>query len=223
MEVQLRKRVAVLISGRGSNMGSLIEAAKAKAYPAEIALVLSNRPDALGLRRAAQEGIETSVIDHALFGKGEAARAAFDAALDDALTGRAIDIVCLAGFMRILTAPFVARWRGRMLNIHPSLLPAFKGLDVHRRMIAAGVRIAGCTVHFVSAETDEGPIIGQAATPVSPADNADALAARILAAEHALYPACLRLVAAGEAKLGPHGVEFSTPIAPSNALFNPEV
>jgi phosphoribosylglycinamide formyltransferase-1 len=217
-----RKRVAILISGRGSNMASLIGAAATPAYPAEIALVISNRADAAGLARAAAAGVATRVIDHRAYGKGPEGRLRFDAALQEALVDAAIDIVCLAGFMRLLTAPFVERWRGRVLNIHPSLLPAFKGLDVHARMLAAGVKIAGCTAHFVSPEMDEGPIIGQAAVPVLSGDDGEALAARILAAEHVLYPACLRLVASGEAVLDGDGVvRFAEALSPSAALINP--
>lgn len=217
-----RKRVAILISGRGSNMASLIEAASTPDYPAEIVLVLSNKADAGGLARAAAARVATRVIDHRGFGKGPEGRLRFDAALQEALSEAAVDIVCLAGFMRLLTAPFVEKWRGRMLNIHPSLLPAFKGLDVHARMLAAGVKIAGCTAHFVTPEMDEGPIIGQAAVPAFANDDEDALAARILAAEHVLYPACLRLVASGEAALGADGVvRFAKALSPSAALINP--
>ena len=203
-------------------MASLIDAAKDPAFPAEICLVLSNRDDAKGLERAASEGIAIRVIDHRAFGKGPEGRLRFDAALQDALGEAQIEIVCLAGFMRLLTAPFVERWRGRMLNIHPSLLPAFKGLDVHARMLAAGVRIAGCTVHFVTPEMDEGPIVGQAAVPVESEDDEERLAARILQAEHALYPACLRLVAAGEAALGADGlVRMPRTSTPTRVLTNP--
>lgn len=203
-------------------MGSLIEAAKTPDYPAEIALIVSNEADAMGLERAAAEGIPSRVIDHRAFGKGPEGRLRFDAALQDALEGDAIDIVCLAGFMRLLTTPLVERWRGRMLNIHPSLLPAFKGLDVHQRMLAAGVKIAGCTVHFVTPEMDEGPIIGQAAVPVAPDDDASSLAARILEAEHALYPACLKLVALGDAAQREDGiVRFASERTTTGALVNP--
>lgn len=217
-----RARVAVLISGRGSNLQSLLDAAANPVSPAEIALVISNRPDAAGLDRARKAGVAARVIDHTTHGKGEAGRRSFDAALDAALREAGVDIVCLAGFMRLLTPAFVEGWRGRMLNIHPSLLPAFKGLDVHRRMIEAGVKLAGCTVHFVSAEMDAGPIIGQAAVPVLPADDAETLAARILAEEHRLYPACLALVASGKAQLGDDGVvRFDAPAAGAGALHNP--
>ena len=188
-----RKRVAVLISGRGSNMAALIAAAKAPDYPAEIAQVISNRPDAAGLALAADAGIATRVVDHKSF----ADRGAFDRALDAAIGEVGAELVCLAGFMRLFTPWFVARWRGRMLNIHPSLLPAFPGLHPQRQALAAGVRLAGCTVHYVSEATDAGPIIAQAAVPVMPGDDEASLARRILAAEHRLYPMALRLVAAG--------------------------
>jgi phosphoribosylglycinamide formyltransferase 1 len=171
-----RRRVAVLISGRGSNMASLIEAAQDPAYPAEIVLVVSNRPDAGGLERARAAGIATAVVDH----KGHPDRASFDAALDTTLREHGIEIVCLAGFMRILTPGFVESWTGRMLNIHPSLLPAFKGTDTHARALAAGVAKHGCTVHFVTPELDSGPIVAQAEVPVFPDDTEDALAARVL-------------------------------------------
>lgn len=191
-----RRRVGVLISGRGSNLKSLIDAARAEDYPAEIVLVISNRADAGGLAFAREAGITTRVIPHQDYG----GRAAFDAALDKALRAARVDIVCLAGFMRLLTAEFVEAWRGRMLNIHPSLLPEFPGLDTHARAIAAGRRIAGCTVHFVRAEMDAGPIVAQEKVPVEPGDTPDTLAARVLEAEHRLYPAALRLVASGRAR-----------------------
>jgi len=189
-----RRRVAILISGRGSNMAALIEAARAKDYPAEIALVVSNRPEAAGLASAASSGIATVVVDHKRF----ASREAFDAALDAALEQTRIEIVCLAGFMRMLTVPFVAKWRGRMLNIHPSLLPEFKGLDTHARALAAGVKTHGCTAHFVVPELDSGPIILQEKVPVLAGDTAETLAARVLEAEHRIYPAALRLLAEGK-------------------------
>jgi len=189
-----RKRVAVLISGRGSNMAALIEAAKDKGYPAEIALVVSNRPDAAGLDLARAAGIATAVIDHAPFGKD---RAAFDRALQAVLEMHRIDLVCLAGFMRLLTPDFVGQWRQRMLNIHPALLPAFKGLDTHKRAIEAGAKIHGATVHFVVAEMDSGPIIAQGAVAVRGDDNEATLAARVLAVEHRIYPLALKLVAQG--------------------------
>ncbi len=172
-----RKRVAVLISGRGTNMAALIAAAKDKSYPAEIAVVMSNRPDAAGLAYAKDNGIATAVVDHGPFGKD---RQAFERALQAALDAHRIDIVCLAGFMRLLTADFARRWQGRMLNIHPSLLPAFKGLDTHERALAAGAKIHGATVHFVAPEMDSGPIVAQAAVPVMDDDTAETLAARVL-------------------------------------------
>lgn len=188
-----RRRTAVLISGRGSNMQALVEASRAPDFPAEIALVLSNRANAAGLAWAAEHGIETNAIDH----KGFADRAAFDQRVGEVLRDADIEIVALAGFMRLMTAEFVESWRGRMINIHPSLLPAFKGLDTHARALEAGAKITGCTVHFVTAEMDAGPIIAQAAVPVLAGDDPDRLAARILKAEHRLYPAALKWVASG--------------------------
>ncbi len=193
-----RKRVAVLISGRGSNMAALIEAAKDNDYPAEIALVLSNRPNAGGLGVARAAGIATDVVDHAAFGKD---RAAFDRALQAVLEKYRIDIVCLAGFMRLLTPGFVAQWPERMLNIHPALLPAFKGLDTHKRALAAGAKMHGATVHFVVAEMDAGPIVAQGAVAVHTGDSEAALAARVLAVEHRIYPAALKLVAEGRVQV----------------------
>jgi phosphoribosylglycinamide formyltransferase-1 len=187
-----RKRTAILISGRGSNMTALIEAARDATYPAEIALVVSNRPDAGGLQRAADAGIATAIVDHRTYGKD---REAFERALQDVLLQHRIGIVCLAGFMRILTAWFVGQWPERMLNIHPALLPAFKGLDTHRRAIEAGAREHGATVHFVVPEMDAGPIIAQGRVPVLEGDTEAALAARVLAVEHRIYPLALKLVA----------------------------
>lgn len=190
-----RKRVAVLVSGRGSNMTALIEAAKAPDYPAQIALVLSNRPGAGALARAQAEGIATEVVDH----KAHADRESFERALQERLVAHDIEIVCLAGFMRILTPWLVERWRGRMLNIHPSLLPAFRGVDTHRRALEAGVTEHGCSVHFVVPELDAGPTILQARVPVLPGDDEERLAARVLAQEHVLYPKALAAVARGAA------------------------
>ncbi len=193
-----KRRTAILISGRGSNMAALLDVAAARPdYPAEIALVLSNRPGAAGLARAEAAGIPTQVIDH----KAYAGRAEFDAALDAALEAAGIELVVLAGFMRLLTPGFTEKWLGRMVNIHPSLLPSFKGVHVHEQALAAGVRFSGCTVHFVTADMDAGPIIGQAVVPVHPGDTPDDLAARTLAAEHRLYPAAVALVATGGARL----------------------
>jgi phosphoribosylglycinamide formyltransferase-1 len=193
----MKKRIAILISGRGSNMMALVEAARAPGYPADIALVVSNRPRAPGLERALAAGIEALAIDHKSF----ATREAFDDAVDAALRNAGIDLVCQAGFMRIQSVAFATRWLGRQINIHPSLLPSFKGLHPQQQALDAGVRIAGCTVHFVTPELDAGPIIAQAAVPVLPGDTADTLADRILTAEHKLYPLALRLVASGEAVL----------------------
>jgi phosphoribosylglycinamide formyltransferase-1 len=187
-----RKRVAVLISGRGSNMAALIEAAKDQSYPADIALVLSNRADAGGLVTARNNGIATEVVDHAPFGKD---RAAFDAAMQAVLEKHRIDLVCLAGFMRLLSPGFVAQWQSRMLNIHPALLPAFKGLDTHKRALQAGAAVHGATVHFVVPEMDAGPIIVQGAVAVHAGDSEDTLGQRVLAVEHRIYPAALQLVA----------------------------
>jgi phosphoribosylglycinamide formyltransferase-1 len=189
-----RKRVAVLISGRGSNMVALIEAAKDAAYPAEIAIVISNDPAAEGLRRASAAGIPTSVVDHKTFGKD---REAFERALQGELEKHRIELICLAGFMRLLTPWFVRQWQGRLLNIHPALLPAFKGLDTHARAIAAKATQHGATVHFVVPEMDSGPIVAQAAVPVHAGDTEAALAARVLEVEHRIYPPALRLVAEG--------------------------
>jgi phosphoribosylglycinamide formyltransferase-1 len=188
----MKTRVAILISGRGSNMTALIEAARAEDYPAEIVLVVSNRPDAAGLVRARAAGIATVVIDHTRFAGN---REAFEHALDEELRNYKIGLVCLAGFMRLLTPWLVARWQGRMLNIHPSLLPQFKGLDTHRRALDAGAKWHGATVHFVVPEMDSGPIIMQESVPVREGDTAEALAARVLELEHQLYPRALRVVA----------------------------
>jgi phosphoribosylglycinamide formyltransferase-1 len=193
-----RKRVAVLISGRGSNMSALVEAAKAPTFPAEIALVLSNRPDAAGLAHARAAGIATTIVDHTSHGKD---RAAFEAAMHTQLVRHRIDLVCLAGFMRLLTPGFVSRWDGRLLNVHPALLPAFKGLDTHERALAAGVKIHGASVHFVVTEMDSGPIIAQGAVPVQDSDDAKSLAARVLAVEHRIYPLALGLVAEGRVRV----------------------
>jgi phosphoribosylglycinamide formyltransferase-1 len=188
-----RKRVGVLISGRGSNLQSLIDACRAAGFPAEIALVISNRPDAPGLQRARDAGIAALTIDH----KTYAGRAAFDADLDKALRDAGAEIVCNAGFMRLLTADFVAAWRDRQLNIHPSLLPAFRGLHPQRQALKAGVCVSGATVHFVRAEMDAGPIVAQAVVPVMAGDSVETLSARILSVEHRLYPYALGLVASG--------------------------
>jgi phosphoribosylglycinamide formyltransferase 1 len=195
----MKKRVAVLISGRGSNMTALIDAAKAKDYPAEIALVVSNRPDAAGLPRAKAAGVATVVVDQTPFGKD---REAFERSLDSVLQAHRIDLVCLAGFMRLLTPWFVNRWSGRMLNIHPSLLPQFKGLHTHRRALEAGVKRHGATVHFVVPEMDSGPIVAQASVAVRDDDTEETLAGRVLEVEHRIYPRALRAVAEGRTFAG---------------------
>jgi phosphoribosylglycinamide formyltransferase 1 len=216
-----RKRVAILISGRGANMGALIAAAKNQDYPAEIALVLSNRPEAQGLRRASAEGVATAVVDHTDFGED---REAFERVVQACLESHGIDIVCLAGFMRLFTSSFVSRWNGRMLNIHPALLPSFKGLHTHERALEAGVKIHGATVHFVVPEVDSGPIIAQAAVPVLDDDTPDALAARVLAAELRLYPLALGLVAGGKSRFASHGtVRNDAGALPTAQLIVPDV
>lgn len=187
-----RIRVAVLISGRGSNMIALIEAARSPLYPAAIVLVISNRPDAAGLERARVEGIATAVVDHSAFGND---REAFERALQAELDAHRIDLVCLAGFMRLLTPWFVRRWQGRLLNVHPALLPAFKGLNTHQRALAAGATVHGATVHMVVTEMDSGPILVQESLKVQDSDTADTLAARVLELEHRIYPRALAIVA----------------------------
>ena len=193
----MRARTAILISGRGSNMRSLIAAAADPGFPAEIVLVISNVGNAEGLKHAANAGIATKVIPHKAF----VSREAFDAEIDAALHEAGVEIVCLAGFMRILSDWFARRWEGRLLNIHPSLLPSFKGVHVHEQVLQAGVRVSGCTVHFVVPELDAGPIVAQASVPVEPCDTPDTLAARVLQAEHKLYPAALEMLAEGRVKL----------------------
>lgn len=212
-----RKRVAILISGRGSNMRALIDAARAPGYPAEIDLVVSNRREAAGLEYARAAGIATAVVHQRDF----VDRRSFESALEKELRAARIELVCLAGFMRLLTPEFVAAWRDRILNIHPSLLPAFRGLDTHARALAAGVRFSGCTVHFVRAEMDAGPIIAQAAVPVRPDDDAERLAARVLAAEHQAYRLALALVASGRARVEAERVVVADAVAPESALLNP--
>ncbi|UXH80402.1 phosphoribosylglycinamide formyltransferase [Roseateles amylovorans] len=186
------KNIVILISGRGSNMEAIVKACAAEGWPARIAAVISNRPEAGGLAFAQSHGIATAVVDHKPFGKGDAARAAFDAELQRVIDGFAPDLVVLAGFMRILTPGFTGHYAGRMLNIHPSLLPAFTGLHTHQRAIEAGCRVAGATVHFVTAELDHGPIVAQAVVPVLDGDDESALAARVLSHEHRMYPSAVR-------------------------------
>ncbi len=204
-------RTAILISGRGSNMAALIRASHAQNYPTDIALVVSDNPQAAGLTTALEAGIATHVSERSTFDT----KAAFEADVDTALRSANIDLVCLAGFMRVLSANFVAGWSGKILNIHPSLLPSFRGLDTHQRALDTGVRISGCTVHFVSAELDAGPIVAQAAVPVLPDDDADRLAARILRAEHRLYPQALAWVASGRVRMEDQAI-FIDPSLPFN-------
>ncbi len=201
----LAKKIAILISGRGSNMAALVEAASERSIPAEIVAVISDRPDAQGLAFAASRGIDTLVIERRL----HSSKDAHDAAIDAALVSCGAEIVALAGYMRLFTEGFVRRWDGRMINIHPALLPAFKGLDTHARALDAGVRIHGCTVHFVTPEMDDGPIIAQAAVAVHLDDTAETLGARVLKAEHQLYPLALRLVAEGKALMEDGRTVFS--------------
>ena len=192
-----KRRTAILISGRGSNMASLIDAAKAPEYPADIALVLSNRPEAPGLATAKAHGIATAAVDHKIY----AGREAFEASLQKMLQAHRIDFICLAGFMRMLTPAFVTHWEGRLINIHPSLLPSYKGLHTHERALADGVKIHGCSVHYVVAEMDAGPIIAQAAVSVLDDDTPDTLGKRVLEQEHVIYPLALRLAASGALKI----------------------
>jgi len=213
-----RLKAAVLISGRGTNLQALIDDCARPDAPAEIALVLSNVPAAAGLARAAAAGIATRIVDH----KGFASRAAFEDALQRCLDEAGVQLVCLAGFMRLLTASFVERWRDRLINIHPSLLPSYRGLDTHARAIADGVRFAGCTVHFVRAEMDAGPIIVQAAVPVHADDDADRLAARVLEAEHRCYPLALRLIAAGRVRVEGERVIVDGAGSPPGIVLNPD-
>jgi phosphoribosylglycinamide formyltransferase-1 len=194
----MKRRVAILISGRGSNMAALIEAAKPAGFPAEIAVVISNRADAAGLDRAKASGIATEIIESKSYGKD---RAGFEKVLEQKLAQHRIELICLGGFMRLFTAEFVRRWYGKMLNIHPSLLPSFPGLDPHGQALKAGVKISGATVHFVIPETDAGPIVMQGAVAVRDDDTAEALSARILAVEHRIYPEALRLLASGRLRL----------------------
>lgn len=198
-------------------MQALIEACRAPGFPAEIVLVLSNRADAAGLERARAAGIRTAVINH----RDHADRAAFDDAIDRELQAARVELVCLAGFMRLLSDGFVTRWRDRMINIHPSLLPAYPGLKTHERVIADGGRFTGCTVHFVRHEMDTGPIIAQAAVPVGPEDTPDSLAARVLEQEHRVYPLALRLVAEGRVHVRGERAVVDGAEAPAEVLINP--
>lgn len=210
-------RVGVLISGRGSNLKALIAAARQPDYPAELALVVSNVPSAAGLAAADAAAIPTLTLDHRCF----PGRDAFEDALTAALADARVELVCLAGFMRLLTEGFVRRWQDRLINIHPSLLPAFRGLHVHESIIAAGVRFSGCTVHFVRPAMDDGPVIVQAVVPVHADDDAGALAARVLACEHRIYPLAVRLIAEGRCRVEDERVRIVGARPPDGALINP--
>ena len=212
-----RRRTAVLISGRGSNLQALLAAARDEDYPAEIALVISNRPEAAGLTLAREANVTATAVDHTAF----ATRAEFDAELDRALRRHEIELVACAGFMRILTTDFLDAWAGNIINIHPAILPLYKGLDTHARALADGVRVHGCTVHYVVPEIDAGPIIAQAAVPVLSGDTAETLAARVLEAEHRLYPMALALVAAGRARLEAGKVVIDAATDAKAQVFSP--
>jgi phosphoribosylglycinamide formyltransferase-1 len=212
-----RLKVGVLISGRGSNLAALLDACRAPGFPAEIALAISNNATALGLELASKAGVPTVVIDHR-----KKSRADFETEIDRALRGAGIELICLAGFMRLLTPGFVEAWADRLINIHPSLLPAYRGVDVAARALADGVRFSGCTVHYVRAETDDGPIIIQAAVPVLPNDTAETLSARILLAEHRIYPLALRWIAEGRVRVHGRQVEIAGATAPEAPTFNPQ-
>lgn len=213
-----KKPIAVLISGRGSNLEALIEACGDSQFPARIVTVVSNRPNVGGLEKARLAGLPAHVIDH----KAYASREAFEDALHAHLREAGVEIVCLAGFMRLLTGDFVGRWANRMLNIHPSLLPLFKGLDTHARALEAGVRFHGCTVHFVRPDMDAGPIIGQAALAIGPDDTPETLAGRVLDLEHRLYPLALRAVAEGRVRIIGDRTLVDGSLTPGGALMNPD-
>jgi phosphoribosylglycinamide formyltransferase-1 len=214
-----RARVGVLVSGRGSNLQALIEACATTSFPAAIACVISNVANVEGLARAERAGIPTHTLSHASF----PSRELFDAAIDRILCQADVEYVCLAGFMRVLSNNFVESWKGRLINIHPSLLPSFKGLNVHRHILESGVRISGCTVHFVVPELDSGPIIAQAAVPVLPEDTEQTLAARTLAAEHKLYPLALLLLAGGSVRLDETRARFAEGDEAEGELFSPRL
>ena len=216
----MKRRVAILISGRGSNMSALIKAAAAADFPAEISLVVSNKADALGLERAKASGVKTQVIESKPFGKD---RAGFEAALQVVLDQHRVELICLGGFMRLFTADFVRRWYGKMLNIHPSLLPSFPGLDPHGQALRAGVKISGATVHFVIPETDSGPILMQGAVGLSDHDTAETLSERILEVEHRIYPEALRLLATGKVKIEGDVCKTAGSSASENFLIAPVV
>ena len=214
----MKRRVAILISGRGSNMAALIRAAAAEDFPAEIAVVISNRADAQGLAKAEASGVPTVVVESKPFGRD---RAGFETALQSELDRHRVELVCLGGFMRLFTAEFVQRWHGRMLNIHPSLLPSFPGLDPHGQALRAGVKISGATVHFVIPETDAGPILMQGAVSISDHDTVETLSERILEIEHRIYPDALRLLAGGMVRLDGDICRTAVGAASGNFLISP--
>ncbi|MEE2661737.1 MAG: phosphoribosylglycinamide formyltransferase [Pseudomonadota bacterium] len=211
-------KTAILISGRGSNMQALVNAASPPEFPARVNLVISNNPDALGLKWAGKVGINTKLINHRDYSN----RSAFENELDQSLVGAEVELICLAGFMRLLTQEFVSRWQNRIINMHPSLLPAYKGLNTHQRVINDGVRFTGCTVHFVRPEMDKGPIIAQAVVPVLPNDNAETLASRVLVAEHRCYPFALQMVASGKIKIVNNCVLVENATNPEVVIMNPD-
>jgi phosphoribosylglycinamide formyltransferase-1 len=214
----MKRRVAILISGRGSNMAALIEAARAADFPAEVVVVISNRPDAGGLEKAAASGIPTRIIESKPFGND---RAAFETALQSVLEQYGVELICLGGFMRLFTAGFVQSWHGRMLNIHPSLLPSFPGLEPQAQALRAGVKISGATVHFVIPQTDAGPIVMQGAVAVCDGDTPEQLAARIIAIEHRIYPEALRLVASGRVRIEGDICKTESSVASGAVLISP--
>lgn len=212
-------KLGVLISGRGSNLQALLDACADTGYPAEVVLVISNRPDAKGLERARNANIATRIIEHRAYGDRES----FDRDVDAALKSAGAQLICLAGFMRLLSGWFVGQWPDQIVNIHPSLLPAFKGTDSHAEALATGVKVSGCTVHFVRSEMDAGPIIMQAAVPVLPGDDEDSLAARILTAEHRCYPHAVRLIAQGQVKVEGQRAIIAGNDEAASPIFNPSL
>ena len=214
-----RKRIGILISGRGSNMKAIVTAARRPDFPAEVVLVISNRPDAEGLKWAQSEGLETEVVDHTMYDQ----RSEFDAQLNQLLMAAKVDLVVCAGFMRLMTSDFVDRWHNKIVNIHPSLLPAFKGLNTHARALAAGVKISGCSVHVVRAELDDGPILGQAAVPVRQNDTPETLAARVLEAEHVLYSNVLELLCSGKIEISDDKVMICNELNQESTLYSPDL
>lgn len=212
-------KLGVMISGSGTNLQALIDACIQSDYPAQISVVISNRPNAKGLERAAKAGIDAVCIDHTSYDD----RASFEDAIHDCLKGHEVELVCLAGFMRILNAKFVNRWKDRMINVHPSLLPSYKGLHTHARAIEDGARFGGCTIHFVRPEMDDGPIIMQAAVPISEIETEDSLAAKILHYEHKMYPAAVRLIAEGKVRVSARKCVFKDVDLNTNGLISPAI